>query len=107
MKTLIKAAALVAAMAMPLVSFAQTAQPVTRAQVKAELVQLEKAGYRPTDFSDTNYPDNILAAEAKVAAQNQKAQDGGYGPSTAGVSQSGHRSTDAFALSSSPVYDHH
>jgi hypothetical protein len=69
MKTLVKAAAFVAAIAMPLVSFAQTAQPVTRAQVKAELVQLENAGYRPSDFSDTHYPDNILAAEAKVAAQ--------------------------------------
>lgn len=107
MKNLLKVAALVAAIAMPLTSFAQTTQPVTRAQVKAELVQLEKAGYHPWDFSDTDYPDKIQAAEAKVAAQNQQAQNSGYGPSTTGASQSGHRSTDALTLSSSPTYDHH
>ncbi|ALL71763.1 Protein of unknown function (DUF4148) (plasmid) [Paraburkholderia caribensis MBA4] len=107
MNTLLRVAALAAAIAMPLTSFAQTTQPVTRAQVKAELVQLEKAGYHPWDFSDTYYPDNIQAAEAKVAAQNQQAQDGGYGPSTAGASQSGRRSIDALTPSSGPAYDHH
>ena len=107
MKTLLKAAAFVAAIAMPLVSFAQTSQPVTRAQVKADLIQLENAGYRPSDFSDTNYPNNILAAEAKVAAQKQQAQDSGYGMSTSGSAQSGHRATGALTLSSAAPYDHH
>jgi hypothetical protein len=107
MKTLVKAAALVAAIAMPLVSFAQTSQPVTRAEVRANLVQLEKAGYRPSDFSDTNYPTNILAAEAKVAAQSQRTQDSGYGPSTSGSSQSGHGASGAVTLSPGALYDHH
>lgn len=89
MKNLLKAAALVAAMSIPLVSFAQTNQPVTRAEVRAQLVQLEKAGYHASDFSDTNYPDNILAAEAKVAKQNKATQDSSHGPSAVGTSQSG------------------
>ncbi|HKT67295.1 MAG TPA: DUF4148 domain-containing protein, partial [Burkholderia sp.] len=45
MKSLIKAVALAALVAAPIVSFAQSnQQPLTRAQVRAELVQLEKAG---------------------------------------------------------------
>jgi hypothetical protein len=39
---------------------------VTRAQVKAELVQLERAGYNPS-MDRTTYPAQIQAAEAKVA----------------------------------------
>jgi Domain of unknown function (DUF4148) len=37
---------------------------VTRAQVRAELVQLEKAGYN-LEIKE-NYPDEIQAAEARV-----------------------------------------
>jgi hypothetical protein len=40
--------------------------------VHAELAQLEKAGYDPHDW--IHYPENIQAAEAKVAAQNATAQ---------------------------------
>lgn len=48
---------------------AQTAQqaPVTRAQVKAELVQLEAAGYQPGG-DDVYYPADIQAAEQRVQA---------------------------------------
>ena len=63
-KSLIVAAAVV----VPVVSFAQSNEPLTRAQVRAELVQLEKAGYNPTaDYND--YPQNIQAAQARVDAQ--------------------------------------
>ncbi len=58
MKSLIKALAVAAVLAVPVVSFAQSSQPVTRAQVRAELVQLEKAGYVPSNSSDTQYPAN-------------------------------------------------
>ncbi|MGF3888010.1 DUF4148 domain-containing protein, partial [Staphylococcus aureus] len=67
MKSLIKAVALATLVAAPVVSFAQSnQQPLTRAQVRAELVQLEKAGYNPNDW--INYPENIQAAQAKIAA---------------------------------------
>jgi uncharacterized membrane protein len=47
MKSLIQAAVVAAALAAPVAVFAQSNQPVTRAQVRAELVQLEKTGYHP------------------------------------------------------------
>jgi hypothetical protein len=79
-------AALVAA---PVASFAQSSQSVSRAQVHAELAQLEKAGYDPRDW--VHYPENIRAAEAKVAAQNATAQAAvsGYGGAADGASRSG------------------
>jgi hypothetical protein len=56
-------------------SFAQSAcGPVTRAEVRADLIRLEQAGYRPTG-EDPFYPDDIQAAEAKVAREYaQRAQ---------------------------------
>lgn len=75
MKTLIKAVALATLVAAPLVAFAQQTAPVTRAQVRAELAQLEKAGYNPADY--VNYPENIQRAEAIVAAQNSAAANTG------------------------------
>jgi nucleoid-associated protein YgaU len=75
MKSLIQAVVVAAALAAPVVVFAQANAPVTRAQVRAELVQLENAGYHPGDGDQTTYPAQIQAAEAKVAAQNaQNAQ---------------------------------
>ena len=53
-------------LAAPAVSFAQTSdQPVTRAQVRADLIQLENAGWRP-DSQEAFYPNDIQAAEARV-----------------------------------------
>ncbi|BCZ79564.1 hypothetical protein BZM27_24770 [Paraburkholderia steynii] len=94
MKSLIKAVAIAAVLAIPAVSFAQSNQPVTRAQVRAELVQLEKAGYNPATAVDSTYPADIQAAEARVQAQNgavaqAPVADTGYGASTNGSSQSG------------------
>jgi hypothetical protein len=88
MKNVLKAVALVLAVAAPAVSFSQTSQPLTRAQVKAELVQLEKAGYNPAQSGDTAYPANIQAAEARVQAGAPKA-DSGFGAGTDGSSKSG------------------
>lgn len=58
---------ILATAAMPVLSFAQP-HDVTPAQVASELVQLEKAGYDPSQ-TNQHYPDNLQAAEAKVAAQ--------------------------------------
>lgn len=90
MKSFVKAVALAAVLAVPAVSFAQSQPangPVTRAQVRAELVQLEKAGYRPA-MKDLYYPNQLQAAEARIHAQ-EAAQTSGYGPATDGASQSG------------------
>src|SRR5258708_28136846 len=74
---LVQSLIVAAVFAVPAVSsFAQSNAPVTRAEVKAELVQLEKAGYQP-GRDDPNYPADIQAAEAKVAAMNGVAS--GYG----------------------------
>jgi Domain of unknown function (DUF4148) len=45
-----------------------TSQPagLTRAQVRAQLVALEKVGYAAVD-ANTNYPENVQAAEARIA----------------------------------------
>jgi hypothetical protein len=59
--------ALTAAMTMPLAAFAQTSSGhVTRAEVRAELTQLEAVGYRPSTH-DADYPQALQRAEAKVA----------------------------------------
>jgi copper chaperone CopZ len=60
----------VLALATPVVSFAQQSNgPLTRAQVRSEIVQLEQAGYDPRSLS-VNYPADIQAAEARVTARN-------------------------------------
>ena len=86
MKSLIKAVAIAAVLAIPAVSFAQSNQPITRAQVRAELVQLEKAGYRPGAGTEAHYPDELQAAQARVNAENGSASS--YG-GVANASQSG------------------
>ncbi|MEM5387447.1 DUF4148 domain-containing protein [Paraburkholderia phymatum] len=58
------------AMAAPALSFAQSNGPVTRAEVRADLVRVEQAGYQPGRGDDIDYPADIQAAEAKIAAQD-------------------------------------
>ena len=104
LSTLIVAAAL----AIPAVSsFAQSSQaPVTRAQVKSELVQLEKVGYNPGAGDHTTYPAQVQAAEAKVAAENGQSS---YGGVTDGTSASGSYYAPAHtgATAMDPVYRAH
>lgn len=47
-------------------AFSQSNGPVSRSQVKAELQQLEEAGYNPARSEDPEYPADIQAAEARV-----------------------------------------
>jgi hypothetical protein len=65
---------------------AQTDWPVTRAQVRAELVQLEKAGYQP-QLPDPNYPASVQQAEARVVSKT----DSSYGAPAAPAVSSGNR----------------
>jgi hypothetical protein len=77
MKSLVIAIAAATALSAPLVSFAQQSnQPLTRAEVKAQLAQLEKNGYNPS-ATDPYYPADIQAAEARVAVQQEAATNAG------------------------------
>ncbi|USU19989.1 DUF4148 domain-containing protein [Paraburkholderia fungorum] len=98
MKSLIKAVAIAAILAAPVASFAQSSQqPLTRAEVRSQLIQLEQAGYNPATSNDTNYPSDIQAAESRVQAQNPAvaqtqepvANTSGYGGTVSGSSQAG------------------
>ena len=89
MKTWMHAVIAVAALSAPLASFAQSSAPASRAEVRAELVQLEKAGYSPA-AEDASYPSRLQAAEARVAeVRMAEAQTSGYGASTGAATQSG------------------
>ncbi len=89
-------AALVVASAIAAPALADTdALTLTRAQVRAELTQLQAAGYDQSRGEDTSYPVGVQAAEARVAAQNggSSAYGGAAtdGSSAAGVRKSPHR----------------
>ena len=94
MKSLIQAVVVAAALAAPVAVFAQSNQPLTRAEVKAQLVQLEQVGYHPGQGDQTTYPAQIEAAEARVAAQNGSTS--GVGGAVSGSSESGARAASAF-----------
>lgn len=66
MKKVLVSSILAASFAVPASSFAQSTVPVTHASLRAEIVQLQKAGYNPSQ-KDINYPAGIEAAEAKIA----------------------------------------
>jgi hypothetical protein len=86
MKSLLGAVVLAGIVAFPAISYSQTQQqsPVTRAEVRSELAQVRAAGYNPNDW--VHYPQNIQAAEARIAAEKSHT---GYGPAANGTSQSG------------------
>jgi hypothetical protein len=94
-------AALVAA---PALSFAQSSEPLTRAQVRAELIQLEAAGYNPAT-DQTQYPKNIQAAEARISADNNMAATS-YGRSVSGTSASGSAQSNSDVIGLATIYAH-
>jgi hypothetical protein len=99
MKPFINLLIAVSALAVPILSFAQqSSPPVTRAQVRAELGQLEAAGFKGAS-TGPYYPANLQAAEAQVARQKVAVQatSSNYGPSTSGSSQSGQPGVSADA----------
>ncbi|WP_325618023.1 DUF4148 domain-containing protein [Paraburkholderia sp.] len=94
MKALVSTLFVACALAAPVAAFAQTAEaPVTRAQVLADLVRVEHAGYRPT-ATDINYPDDIQHAEA-IVAQEEAQQAAPGNNAVGGVAMTG--STDSGA----------
>ena len=106
MKRILIASLLTATTALPVAAFAQSG--VTRAQVRAELLELQHAGYRGTT-SDATYPSELLAAQQRVAARNVShaggAADSGYGAPVSGKTSSGSRTAPAPAIPGlQPVY---
>ncbi|WP_175881437.1 DUF4148 domain-containing protein [Burkholderia sp. BCC0044] len=94
MKTQLIAALLVAvsaAVAAP--AFANDAV-VTRAQVRAELAQLQQAGYPLNRATDATYPNDLQAALTQVHADDAVAANApaaGYGSTGDTATQSGRR----------------
>ncbi|QTD94782.1 DUF4148 domain-containing protein [Burkholderia anthina] len=69
MKAILAISIAVGSLLSPAFAFAQSSTaPVTRAQVREDLIRLENAGYQPSAGDDPTYPANIQAAETKVAA---------------------------------------
>ncbi|KVL04512.1 DUF4148 domain-containing protein [Burkholderia cepacia] len=96
MKTRLIAALLVAVSAAVAAPTYAGENTVTRAQVRAELAALQKAGYLPNRPNDPNYPDNLQAALRRVHDNDAVAvesQASGYGGDAVGATQSGSRST--------------
>jgi type II secretory pathway pseudopilin PulG len=102
MNTIAKALISLAVVAAPTFAFAQSQNvPLTRAQVKAELAQLEQAGYSPASGDDASYPTDIQAAEAKVAAtQNMNQTNQAYGGMHSGGADSGTMQRNAWSKAS-------
>jgi hypothetical protein len=107
MTTLICITLAIGALTSPTLSCAQVISvPLTRAQVYADLVRVEQAGYNPSAGDDANYPADIQAAERRVVAQNGVAQgdSNGYGPSFNGTSQQNRRTDMTVSTYSPPIY---
>jgi Ni/Co efflux regulator RcnB len=112
MKSFVYAAVAASILAAPLAAFAQSdaQQPATRAQVRADLIQLEQNGYRP-EASDAQYPDNIQAAERRAQASPQTqtlthADTSGYGVQPVNETQSGRRVVVAPSSPNSVYFGH-
>ncbi len=69
MKSLVCAVVAAAALSASFGAVAQTDAPLTRAQVREELVQLEKAGYK-LDSSGPSYPAEFQAAQARANTED-------------------------------------
>jgi hypothetical protein len=88
-KSVTPAIVAVSVLAAPALAFAQDSSAVTRSDVKADLVQLEQAGYNPGS-DKINYPQSVQAAEQHVAAKKDVAQTS-YGSPSGSSSHSGVR----------------
>jgi hypothetical protein len=99
--------ALAAVIAFPIAAHAQNSgSTVTRAEVRAQLVQLENVGYQP-GRNDPNYPNDIQAAEAKVASQGGDVASS-VGGAPAGTSNSGSSVSNKVSFDSiNSIYAHH
>jgi Domain of unknown function (DUF4148) len=90
-KIIIGLAIAASAITAPALSFAQSNAPLTRAEVVADLVRYQQAGYNASlAGKDPYYPANIQAVRAKMAAQNEQQV---ATQSVGGVAQNGRASS--------------
>jgi ABC-type sulfate transport system substrate-binding protein len=94
MKTAMRAALVSLLVAVPAISFAQSANnaPLTRAEVKQQLVDLESVGYNPARVRDANYPEEVQAAMQRLSekqANEARVAQSSYGGSPAQGGESG------------------
>ncbi len=90
------AAAIAAVLTLPVIASAHGSNTgITRAQVRADLVQIEKAGYYPSRRNDPHYPADVQAATARLQIAGnatEQAAASGYGGTAEQSSQSGYSS---------------
>lgn len=94
MKTRLIATLLVVASAAVAAPAFANPSTVTRAQVRAELAQLEKTGYAVNRASDATYPDTVQAALSQLHADDAiagAASHPAYGSDGNAATQSGRR----------------
>jgi len=101
---LVQSLVVAAVLAVPALSFAQSNAPVTRAEVRAQLIQLEQAGYNPSS-DQAQYPKNIEAAQARLNAENRISATS-YGSSGNSTSASSSRVPEADVIGLGPIYAH-
>jgi hypothetical protein len=102
---LVQSLIVAAVVAVPALSFAQSNQPLTRAEVREQLVELQRVGYNPGG-DQAQYPRNIEAAQARLNAQANVSATS-YGSATGGTSASGSRAAHADAVGVGALYARH
>ncbi|MFM0046458.1 DUF4148 domain-containing protein [Paraburkholderia sediminicola] len=90
MESLLEALLVAIILSAPVAAIAQSNQPLSRAEVRAELVQYERAGYSPLDWS--HYAADIQAAPISAFGQydHLHVEPGGYGSTAITTSQTAH-----------------
>jgi hypothetical protein len=89
-KSLVPVIVIASALAAPSFAFAQNSSPITRSEVKAELVQFEQAGYKPDSGDNATYPVSIQAAAQRMSTPNGETATS-YGSPSNGTSHAGVR----------------
>jgi hypothetical protein len=113
MKTFISSLAVAAVLIAPAISFAQAGSndPITRAQVKSEIVQAEQQGVlhqSKVHYPDYNRQDSMHADAGANMNTNANATAGGgdYGSAMVGSSQSGQPATSPHSVMPNSLYSH-
>ncbi|WP_074173620.1 DUF4148 domain-containing protein [Caballeronia calidae] len=84
----IKAALISVAFLVPTAAFAHSIEPLSRAEVRAELLQLGNAGYNPLSNCTGDCPGSLRRAEAFLE-RHRADSNAAYGPVFDGTEQSG------------------
>jgi hypothetical protein len=106
MKSFIYAVSAAVLLASPLASFAQEQAPLTRAQVKAELHQMQQAGLGNPGVNNVENIDNLQAAQAKVNTENMALASNSNGANDSGSGVSGSSQSSAPRLNrAAPTVD--